>query len=1740
MQAIKILVIICLSLLSKNIFAADPALQFPDWRLNQASDQVKQFQKETGELTPEEVNRARDRAEEAMNHKEWAKAANEFARVLGSKPTEREAWAQLSLALQQENKERQNWKTLEDAKLAALNLYLISKTPEEQAEALFIYGNTIGVEEDESPSYSTLYESIHALTDVTKLKEKKPELSNMMRFQYYKMQVNNQASPPSVCFSFTHPLASRNVKPEDYLILKPKIQAAVKIVGRDICVSPLQFGANYEVTLKSGLKDNYDEKLPENVQLSFKVKDRPSLLSFKTNAYVLPKNEKALVPLSGVNVDDVSIKILRINDRTLNQTVGQDKDFLMRLWQYSIDQIKDKRGELLYEGKMNFTNQKNETVTKLIPVSDLIKKTEPGVYIIQAEEKGSVLGNVAAATQWMIVSDMGLTTLTQSDGGLMVNVRSLQTANPLSNIEVKLLSYNNSILKTLTTNKDGMVFFEPTVTQGKGGNRPLLVLAYAPKGDFSFLSLEQMAFDLSDRGVSGRKLPPTLDAFLYTEQGVYRPSDTVHINALLRDQKRNATPNLPLTFKIFRSDDVLVSEQTRTGNDLGFYELSLPLLNTSRTGTWKVLAYLDPKKEAIGRVQFSVEDFVPSRITIQLTTPTKQLKFNEAEPLNITANYLFGAPAANLRGEGFISLRARPTPFPKWSDYQFGLINDPFKDSKIPLSFEPLNQEGKGETKLLLNKLPETTKPLEAVIRVTLADKGGRPEIGTLTLPVQTASFMIGIKPKFSKNLLPETVEKASFDVITINPEQMITASPNLEFELYEEQPHYTWYQTDRSSPWQYQIRLEDKFLSRGTLSTQAGSPTELNIPIANWGQYRLEIRDPKTQVASSLRFNKGFEMSSESTESPDKITIRANQSIIGIDGSVELYIEAPFEGQALLSIANQKILETRNINVSPKGTRIKFNATEDWESGVYCLVSAFRPLTEKSETSKPFLPKRGVGLVWVGIDPKPRTLALQFELPTEVKPRQTIQIPFTVTQNNKPISGPTQVSLAAVDEGILKLTEFQTPKPEVYFFGKHRLAVELRDLYGKLIDPLKGTLGELHVGGDAGLFSRNLQALSKRSFKVVSLYQGLVPVDKSGKGQISLTLPDFNGRLRLMAVAFNDKNLGSTEADLLVRDPIVLEAVLPRFLAPGDHSQVSLSLTNISAPAGEYELQWVTTGPLKVQNEKNKKIVLKDNDKLEFTVPMEAEKLGDASIKLKLIGKGLTIERLFDISIRPAKPYQLESQTQILKPSEQIVLNDTLLKSFEPDSILANLSFSANVPWDTQSILKRLRDYPYGCIEQLTSKGVGALYGGTEEDKSRLSDVIASLSEKQYGPGYYTFWDSTENGGDLFLTAYAMDLLLRAKAQGVPIPTFTLERGLRWLSQSVERSEYNSYTLTELSYVLYVLTKANQLETGNLRYFFDTYLNNFQNPIARAFIGTALSLRGDVGRAKEAFQNSLEFFNTSYDSPYGTYLRDRLMVLCLMRESLSNAPAMNELTDTMNQLLSLLQNELQKEVKMSQLSTQELAWAVLAAQSLGQGQTNTIDLQLADKPLHADNNLNEPFNPADLIKGLSLKNTGKNAVWQTLMVSGIPKDVPKAESSGVDIKRRYYTLEGTERDLNKIPQGTPLVVVLEGTVSEPHLLLAVDFLPAGFEIENSRLGQLGMSDIPWLGELTKAEHIEFRDDRFVASISLDEKKSFRLAYVVRAVTPGNYHYPGLFVEDMYAPSFFARTDAEKVEIVSP
>lgn len=1624
------------------------------------------------------------RIKEAKAQKKWPVAVAELETLVGQNTQDLNLWLDLALTAYHAMTEAQqrSYELMDKAEKAAAYVYFNSSDKTQRALALLI---SAAVTTNADTQEKCLTE-LSTLVDIKKLRQDYPAYADLMPFAYKEYNVDRDSNTPQVCFNFSHPLQA-DFKPADYFEISPKIDGAFHIRNTKICLTGIRFGENYNVLIKEGLPSIFGEKTTQSSKFNFLVDDKTPRLSFPTKTYILQKNDDLLIPLTAVNVKKIDIKVVRVNDRAFIEGFGRPYRSLdEEVSAYQWKDIANRYGEPVYSGTMEIGGETNKNITKQISLNDMVKNLQPGAYGILVRDSSTKEDySSLSASQWVLVTDIGMTVF-KGTSGLDVNVRSLSSAQPLNQIGLKLMSYNNQVLAIQNTNSEGFVHFDEALLQGKGGNRPAFIFAYGGEGNFAALKLSEPAFDLSDRGVEGRKVSGPLDAFLYMERGVYRPGEQIRVMTLLRNMNAKEVGGFPLTFHLIRPDGVVVQTETLAGNAHGYYELNTPLSPSSRTGQWTVQVFADPKADPIGQTQFSVEDFVPTRLLVTLKSPETLFILGKPLPIDVIGRYLFGSPARGLGGDGSCVIRKHPNPFPKYKDYQFGLVDDGFVSTRFELELPMLNEEGKAKLDVTTDTKIDATVPLQAVIQAAIRDEGGRPQLGTLRLDVQTYPHMIGIKGKFKNGAIDFRDKNADLEIITINSKGEHVPVKNLHYTLYQEDLFYNWSQSDRGGSWEYKPVREDKQLKEGQISSASDGPTILSLPIEGWGYYRVEIKDPDTGALSSYRFTKGYLSADSKTQSPDKLTVVQDKPAYNVGETVRLHIDSPFDGEALFVIADQEVLESRNIKVSKAGTDVSFKVPASWGAGAYVLISAFRPLNrkEKDPLQNALMPKRAVGLCWIAVSTEPRTLKISMTPPKEIAPRQKLNLPIHVDGN---VKADTFVTVAAVDEGILMLTDFKSPKPQDYYFGKRMLGVEMRDLYGKILDAIPGEMGSLKAGGDEGVLARNLAALSKRSFRIVSLFQGPVTLDSKGNATVSLDIPDFNGTLRLMAVAFNQNDLGSTDAQLLVRDPIVSEPVLPRFLSVGDTSQMSLSLFN---PVGDKkEVKLVIKGTGAVESSEQTRSVLLEKDGAWHThVPLKGKSIGDGAITFTISGEGFTpITRTFEMSVRPSTSPTSTKSTYLLQPGETKKLDFKNVNALLPTTASLTISASDRIPWDLTSIIKSLIGYPYGCVEQTVSKGFAILYkksmGIFEKDKNQkdldklLFKISSILAERQDNEGGFALWGIYEQNADAWLTAYAFDFMQQAKQQGWAIPETTFEKTSVFLRNFVKSQSSNSTPekLAIAAYAISLIAGQDVIEDGAVRYFFDTHFEKLVHPLSRAQVGLALAKIGDLPRAKRAFED----FTITDDTdptllPYGSLIRNRAALIKVLIDIVKIAPSVMTLADVAESQIKLLGQQI---TPSNPLSTQEQACLLQAAQTLAtnmnKGEKNaegTSQLSINDKVTTVNKMFSQIMNEDEISEGVSLTNKGKNPLWVNAVLYGFPKEAPKAIEKGIKITKKYYTLAGQEFSMdNKTPikQGEQFIVLVKGDMKQKsspevvHYMLIVDWLPAGFEIESGRLGAL-------------------------------------------------------------------------------
>jgi uncharacterized protein YfaS (alpha-2-macroglobulin family) len=1709
--------------------AADKA--FKQSELDAAAIKLEaQIKSDAGSVSKPAATLKRD-ADAAFQKNDFRAGMLVLGQLVAAAPDDATSWLRLSRAVLQikPRDDREKALLLDRASTAAYIAYQRARDRNVEADSLSVLGRTLADRQQWRGALDSLRLSL-GLRETADLRSQYEKLRAEHGFRLLDYTVDSDSISPRACFQFSEELPGRRTDFSPFVAVAGIERPAIAASEKQLCVEGLKHGERYAMTLRAGLPSVVKETLAKSAEFTIFVRDRKPFVRFSGKAYVLPRTGQRGIPVLSVNTQAVTLSVYRIGDRNLIDTL-LGYDFQRNLSRYQAERLGNERGAKVWSGELAVESKLNTEVTTAFPLDQAVKDLGPGVYAMTAEPKDVVSYDYGQqATQWFVVSDLGLTAYTTHDG-IDIFVHSLATADPRGSVEVRLMARNNEQLAIRQTDRNGFIHFEAGLARGEGGLAPAAIVA-AEKNDYAFLSLKSPAFDLSDRGVAGRAIPAGLDAFVYTERGVYRTGENVAITALLRDARGAAALNVPLTVVVERPDGVEYKRIVVADGGLGGRSLTVPIVSSASTGTWRVAAYTDPKRPPVGESTFMVEDYVPDRIEFSLTSPAKGISRSAPAQLSVDGHFLYGAPASklDLSGEVTVGVAKERTGF---AGYVFGLSDDEVTTAREELEDLPTTDaSGKATFPVKLDELPASTRPLEAHITVRMAESGGRAVERKLTLPVTPDAPMIGIKPMFSGRSLADGAN-AEFDIVMAAPDGRALARPALRYDLLKVETSYQWYR--QNGQWEYEPIKRTERVANGTLDATADKPARLSLPV-KWGRYRLEVSTGEPNGAiTSIGFDAGFYADS-SADTPDLLEVALDRPDYKPGETMNVSVTARTAGRLTVNVFTDRLVASQSQDVKPGAARVSLNVGRDWGTGAYMVATLRRPLDAPAQR----MPGRAIGVQWFSIDKVAHTLAVDMKLPATMRPSSTLSVPIKLAGM---IAGEeARVVVAAVDVGILNLTNYKPPAPDDYYLGQRRLTAEIRDLYGQLIDGMQGVKGQIRSGGDS---AAELSG-SPPTQAPLALYSGIVTVDRDGGAQVQFDIPAFAGSVRVMAVAWTKEKVGKAAGDVVVRDPVVLTATLPRFLRTGDRGAVQLELDNVEGAAGDYNLAVATDGAAQLDGNQPQTLKLAAKQRDRVSIPVTASGAGPSTVTVKVSGPdNFAIERSYTLDVRPATQILTRRTVRALAKGETLTLSKDLFADFVPGTGRVGLSVAVSTSLDAATLLNALDRYPFGCSEQIASRAMAMLYvnelaaqaqlAPDGDVDQRIRDTIPRLLAWQGSNGSFGLW--SVGGDDPWLDAYVTDFLTRARARGFDVPqtayALAIDRLRNYVAAAPEPSRNGG---RELAYALYVLARNGAAPIGDLRYIADVKLSDVATPIAKAQIAAALAMVGDKTRADSAYLAALDAIapQPKLDlgrADFGSALRDAAALVTLASEGRAPQKTIDD---------AVLRIDAARTLAAS-TSTQENAWLVLAARALAK-QLNSISLNINGETRQGT--LYRNLRPDDLASSYAVQNNGDGNVQAVVSVSGSPLTPEPAAESGFKIERSYHTLAGEAADPSKARQNQRFVVVLKLTEPQPQFgrVIVADYLPAGFEIDNPRLVSSGeTSALDWIADGVEPVNSEFRDDRFTAAFDRSAESSpvFTVAYVVRAVSPGRYVLPQAKVEDMYRPDRFGRTATGAIEITA-
>ncbi len=786
----------------------------------------------------------------------------------------------------------------------------------------------------------------------------------------------------------------------------------------------------------------------------------------------------------------------------------------------------------------------------------------------------------------------------------------------------------------------------------------------------------------------------------------------------------------------------------------------------------------------------------------------------------------------------------------------------------------------------------------------------------------------------------------------------------------------------------------------------------------------------------------------------------------------------------------------------------------------------------------------RSVGLVPLVLDREARRLPLSLSAPDKAVPLSRLEVAVSATPNSRG-----RVVLAAVDRGVLNISDYQPLDPFEIFFGRKRFAQDLFDNYGQVIPPQDGKLARLNYGGDAPALKKG-GALESR-VEVAALWSGEVSFDESGKAVIPLDLPNFNGELALMALAWNEQQVGQAERAIKVVSPLVAEIGWPRFGARGDETRALVQLRNMSGEDQTLSLAWTLSGGLQAGAELPTTLALKQGEEHWLTLPLHVSGAsGVARLQLAASGKGFEVNREWSLPLRSPWPAETRQRYQMLAPNQQMSFAPDELAGLDPANLQGLLSFSGTPPWDPAAQWQALAQYPYACLEQtlsrawpyeLTTAAEREAWSQSlpRQDKATSEAevqraLLQRLQRLQLPSGGFGLWDGRSDE-EQWLTVYAADYLLTRKEAGEAVPEAMLSQALGRLQSYLTDGQYGERwssapehsRLAYQAYSAYVLARVGKAPLSTLRLIWEQQADHARSGLPLLHLSLALSAMGDEQNGALALDRALATpRGEDYLADYGSPLRDGALELALLRQHKLAQASWPELSAKLADTLAHRQ----------WLSTQErLALLRLAQVDPAVDWLARVESAAGEQRLAGQ--MSRQLGAPDSLAVTGVDNQGEGSLYVQRTLIGYPTQAPARISQGMSVTRSWFNADGQRFDPAKARVGDLVVVRLNVSSEQavPDALL-VEMLPAGFELENPALGnsikleELKIEGKPaWQSDWNDyLKHQEFRDDRYTAALDLSAGGNQQLVYLMRAVTPGRYQVPPTQVEDMYRPELRA------------
>ena len=1351
--------------------------------------------------------------------------------------------------------------------------------------------------------------------------------------------------------------------------------------------------------------------------------------------------------------------------------------------------------------------------------------------------------NSVRDSRFVLVTDIGILTKKNADGSHDVFLMSIKEQKPIANAQVDILGKNGVAIQTAQTDADGHCSFT-SVEKSEREKSPVAFVA-RNGDDVSFITYgredRQLNFSRFDIGGAENIAPDGLEAFVFTERGIYRPGDEIHAGVMVKERNWNANlKGLPLEIEVMDARDLRVLSKKMALPESGFVEFSYRTANESPTGVYSFNVYLVKNGRAqtlLGSATATVKEFLPDRMKIETRLSKKETRGwidpTETKASVVLAN-LYGTPATDRKVTGKLELTPAAFRFPELRDFTF---YDPLFDEKksrreqsIDLGEKKTDDTGQAGFDLQLERFADSTYAMRFVAEGFEGD-GGRSVSGDVSVLVSALPYVVGWKADGDLSYI-ELNKPRIVELIAVDPQLSRIAVENITLNIIS-QEYVSVLRKQENGNYAYESVLKEQLAKSERLSLPA-TGFRYSVPTNEPGNYVLELRDDQNRVLNQLHFTVvGPSTNHRTLEKDAELEVKLDRKEYRAGDEIAISVTAPYAGSGLITIERDKVYAHQWFQTSSSSSIQHIRVPADFEGSGYVNVAFVRALDSKEIFVSPL----SYGVVPFKCNLEKRHLKIEIDAPQKSKPGEPLRISYQTDR-------PAKIVIFAVDVGILQVTDYKTPDPLGYFFRKCALTVETSQIVDLIIPEFSLLRSVSAFGGGEDV--QRLNPFKRVTEKPVVFWSGILDADATSR-TVTYDVPDFfDGTLRIMAVAVSTDTVGSTDRDALIRGPFVVTPSVPVLAAPGDEFEAGVTVANNLEGSGEnaeIELRAETSAHLSIVGQSAQKIHVAEGHELSAVFRFRVnDQLGSGEIIFTASANGTRTRRRSTLSIRPAVPYVTDVRSGNFKNTIQIPISRKIYPEF------ANREATvSSVPLGlARGLDVYLKNFPFGCSEQITSGAFCRLLLSDEADfglskaevNQQFEHTLEILRRRQNDQGAFGYW-APENGDRIsFISVYVMDFLSTAKAAGFPSPTEMFASGLRNLQKMVGREPSNLSDARTLAYAIYVLTREGVVTTNyilNLRDYLDkNYADKWQNDLTGVYLAGSLKLLHKDNEAERLISQY------KIDNRAPQFCGDFYQALGANSQYLSVIA--REFPERLKKISAGDIEKILGAIKDGQFTTLSAAYSVAALKSyshaIAQHPPEQSISELAAKGqatrLIAGARLlqrHDFSSNANTLRFESGAGGGPAAFFQVIE-AGFDRELPNQTlSNGLEVYREL--LDEHDRPVTQTKLGQPIHVRLHvrATGPEPVTNVAiVDLLPGGFEIVSSSLHP-GVSSVPGV------DYVDVREDRAVFFTTATDH-ALEINYQIKSCNRGQFTTPPVFAAAMYDRNVKGRGVAGKITVV--